>query len=706
MAERARLTGGQTTIAPIPSIGVTDAAAKNLTDFASGLAKIGDQAQTQLDIQAVQEGEKAGIIAGLSPKFEVLGDATLRARAYDRAGLNVFVNQTDIATQAKIDELYQENQADPIALKAALNGWREGFRADMEANTPQAVPYFDQSFARNTRPVIFAAERQFRDNLEKEARASLVSAVETSTNAAARLAFLSDASPEAAGDLVAARNALIDKLVENGPQGAFTFEGRTMSTDITRQKVLDVAQMQKVLADWDEQAYSQTVLGRFSRAPDKRKFFETFSKEQQEDTASPIGIDTVKRIQAEMRGALIAEDAERRARRAELKDGVTDAVYVLNRGRLPAGLGQLRAAVAGDPELSAEVEGAIQDRAVAGEFLKLNPGEQRAALTALTQDKNAPTDRRSVELTARLEALHNETLTGLRDDPITFGAEAGLYALPVMDPAKPETIAARVRAARIVEDRYGVVSSGLTAPEVEQVTRRIAGADADGKVGYMQSFNAALGRDRAGVLWGQVAKKQPAFALAASIADQSPGLASEIIRGQALVDTMGGGAIPGPVDYRPKADATLRAAFKWSPSSAENVTNAALAVELVRRASTGKTTSADFDKGVFSEALTEITGGILLQPNGGRVDRIVAPVRGMSQDRFYDLFDSLADDDVAGALAGTSKITAKDIKRYGVLESVGDGRYLVRIANGYAMTAAGDPFQLDLGAIARKRGGR
>ena len=117
------------------------------------------------------------------------------------------------------------------------------------------------------------------------------------------------------------------------------------------------------------------------------------------------------------------------------------------------------------------------------------------------------------------------------------------------------------------------------------------------------------------------------------------------------------------------------------------------------RAATGAGTALDPDV-----TLTEISGGILEQPNGGRVDRIVAPVRGMSQDRFYDLFDSLADDDVAGALAGTSKITAKDIKRYGVLESINDGRYLVNIAGRPATTVTGDPFILDLGAIARRSG--
>lgn len=308
MAERARLSGGQSTIAPLPSIGVTDAAAKNLTDFATGLARVGDQAQGQLDIQALQEGERAGIIAGLSPKFEILGGPGLRQRAYDRAGLNIFVNQTEIATQAKIDEIFNRHRANPGDLKAELDGWREGFRSELQAQTPEAVAYFDQSFARNSRPLIRAAEEEFRVNLQKEAAASLQATMETSVNAAARLAFNADADPESAAALTAERNAFIDRMVEHGPKQAFGFAGREMGTDITRNTVLTPAQMQKALSDWDEQAYSQTVLGRFARAPDKVSFAAQFSEAQRKDPTSPIGIPQVERIEARMRATIEAEE--------------------------------------------------------------------------------------------------------------------------------------------------------------------------------------------------------------------------------------------------------------------------------------------------------------------------------------------------------------------------------------------------------------
>lgn len=308
MAERARLTGGESTIKPLPQIGVSDGAAKNLETFAAGIARVGERVQDQLDIQAIQEGERAGLIAGLGPKFQALNEPGLRQRAYDRAGLNIFVNQTEIRTQQKIDELYEKHRADPVELEAQLNAWRDGFRSELATGTPQAVPYFDNSFQRNSRPVIRAAEEEYRRTLAEEARASLSLTLESDMNAAARLAYLSDADPRAAGELTAARNAFIDRMVEHGPKQEFSFAGRTLGPDITRNTALSLPQMQKALSDFDEQAASQTVLGRFSRAPDKKAFAAEFSDRERKDPSSALSLPALARVEARMASVIEAED--------------------------------------------------------------------------------------------------------------------------------------------------------------------------------------------------------------------------------------------------------------------------------------------------------------------------------------------------------------------------------------------------------------
>jgi hypothetical protein len=68
---------------------------------------------------------------------------------------------------------------------------------------------------------------------------------------------------------------------------------------------------------------------------------------------------------------------------------------------------------------------------------------------------------------------------------------------------------------------------------------------------------------------------------------------------------------------------------------------------------------------------------------------IQAPRYGVNESVFLELLNS-AD---YGKAKGFSK---KDILRHGVLESVGDGRYLVRVGAGYVHSSDSGPFILDL----------
>jgi hypothetical protein len=46
-------------------------------------------------------------------------------------------------------------------------------------------------------------------------------------------------------------------------------------------------------------------------------------------------------------------------------------------------------------------------------------------------------------------------------------------------------------------------------------------------------------------------------------------------------------------------------------------------------------------------------------------------------------------------------MNSSDIKKHGIFESVGDGKYLVNVASGYVQSAA-EPFVLDLDAIVNR----
>jgi hypothetical protein len=107
------------------------------------------------------------------------------------------------------------------------------------------------------------------------------------------------------------------------------------------------------------------------------------------------------------------------------------------------------------------------------------------------------------------------------------------------------------------------------------------------------------------------------------------------------------------------------------------------------------------DKKVTEEmvktAVNDVTGGTV-DSNG---QKIIAPRRGMTQEQFDATLYGLNDRDLEGAatLSGTP-LTAQYVRDSAQLQSIADGRYLVKIGNGVAYqgvnTERPQPFILDL----------
>ena len=94
----------------------------------------------------------------------------------------------------------------------------------------------------------------------------------------------------------------------------------------------------------------------------------------------------------------------------------------------------------------------------------------------------------------------------------------------------------------------------------------------------------------------------------------------------------------------------------------------------------------------MDEAITEVTGGFL-SIGGGIFSRgyKIQPRYGMTEGEFKDLLN-VAD------YSKAKGFKAEDIKKHGIFESIGDGKYLVKVGPGY-MQAESGPLVLDLGAL-------
>ena len=90
-------------------------------------------------------------------------------------------------------------------------------------------------------------------------------------------------------------------------------------------------------------------------------------------------------------------------------------------------------------------------------------------------------------------------------------------------------------------------------------------------------------------------------------------------------------------------------------------------------AQAGQTT---YDSARLQQAATDVTGGIL-RHNGGS---LIAPARGMDQPTFDGILRGVTDNDMAGVRTlGGQPVSADYLRSNGQLESVGDGRYFVKL---------------------------
>ena len=83
----------------------------------------------------------------------------------------------------------------------------------------------------------------------------------------------------------------------------------------------------------------------------------------------------------------------------------------------------------------------------------------------------------------------------------------------------------------------------------------------------------------------------------------------------------------------------------------------------------------------MDEAVQEVTGGVLTVGGGifSRGYKIQPPRYGMTEGEFKDLLN-VADYSKANGFK------AEDIRKHGVFESIGDGKYLVKIGPGYVQS--------------------
>lgn len=685
-------------ISPIPEVQFADGAiidaevnAKLAKDFSGHL-------NNMLDDKIARESAQAGVEAAQKNKFRVLQEDTIAAKAYNKAGLNTYTTMLESRSRVEIEKIYEANKHDASELKKKLDGFKAGIMTEINQNAPVLGPTYEAIFLRHSQPLIRQAHRDGLAVVREEEIASTMTAIETNINSGSRYARTEMDDDKYAIGIAGERQAIKEKLLEQGPPQGFEFEGEKIEADAGRSGAIGVDDMQRILADFDDQILMNRVLGKFENTDNKQAFYDNFEATAHDKLGKQLDADQIERIASKMRSDLTRERVERNAQKSILSSEVTDAVFVLERGRVPPGYESLRQAVKDFPELAEDLDIAYKQKEIAAEYRTLTPAEQEQHLLEVIERTREKATRADTELVERLSKIHSETMNALKEDPVQFGKEIGLYDLQPLDFGNPDTFTKRREAYVTLRNQYGIESTGLTDNEILELENHLEAADSAGKLALLSGFESQMHQGQYAALLNEIADDFPAYATAASIGSQAPKLASDIVAGSALVeDPEISKFLPTKIDYQPAVTGYVGNAFMHDGGALTQTIQSALAVDLLRRNRNGKLD--DFNSEDFERVLEEVTGGVY-EWNGSS---IIAPVRGLDESSFEDLMDSLEAEDLktpeglSASMPNGETVTPEVLRKYGHLESIGDGLYLVNINGFYAQGAPGQPFELDLG---------
>jgi hypothetical protein len=293
-----------------------------------------------------------------------------------------------------------------------------------------------------------------------------------------------------------------------------------------------------------------------------------------------------------------------------------------------------------------------------------------------------------------LERAHQSAKEWLNKDPLTFAVRQRLVSPPPpLDLNNPETLRARSQAAGVVEQRYGKATSPLTDAETTELVSNFAKMPADARVATLRTLAQNLEPRHARMLASQLAGKgadEISQALGLSIIH--PEVARRMLEG-IDIRRQNKEALPkNPHEAVALIAEEAGTAYKNSPDSFAAMADAVLDIYAYRSFHRGDL-SGKLVEQRLRLSIQEITGGVITY----RGQQILPPWPGIDERGFRRLIEE-AD------FSKAKNVSKKDILDHGILESIGLGKYLIRMGGGYVTTAGGDGFELDLfDAVRRPR---
>src|SRR5439155_4163384 len=136
-----------------------------------------------------------------------------------------------------------------------------------------------------------------------------------------------------------------------------------------------------------------------------------------------------------------------------------------------------------------------------------------------------------------LEAAHQKTEAGLKDDALSFGIRQRIVPDPgPIDFSNPASLKARSLTAGLVSQRYGVPVSPLSDDEATALKNQLNSLSAESKVLMLRQLSAGFEPQNLRMIASQIGKKEDGIlAMAVGLSTEAPEAASRILKGQEIL---------------------------------------------------------------------------------------------------------------------------------------------------------------------------
>lgn len=353
---------------------------------------------------------------------------------------------------------------------------------------------------------------------------------------------------------------------------------------------------------------------------------------------------------------------------------------------------------------AAELQNAIKNKQVTATFAGLNPLQMDNSLREMK--KNATT-KEDLDLIKTLETLKDKAETQLNSDPLAFALDHGVVDSSGLDFNKPESVAARVQSAKIVQEKYSLPYAPLlTKAETKTLSNTLQRANAAERAAIVSTLAENFGDD-AGSIFADIAPKNPEVAVAGKIYNSRPDVAVSIIEGKEIKEKEGGYAPTKNINLYNALGKVDSALSNFDTEDVANVKEAIIAQATYLNKKNNifgegdASSQSNVDEDTINQAITDVLGAqIVTMDKGlhwwGDNYNTVLP-ENASKSYFEDWIKGLKDSDIGKAYVGDYKVSTDTIKKEGEFRYNSRNTYMI-FWNGEPVTnEAGEPIILQYG---------